>query len=66
MILTYYQSVELMSFLPVLLSAVDAKTNAEIVAAHPIIENEEGSISDIYPVWNITTTGMEVNNVAFY
>ncbi len=67
MILTYYQSVELMAFLPVLLSPSDSKTSSESAyMAVPAEDNATEDTSGIYQMWNIPTNGMEVNGADFY
>ena len=62
MILTYYQSVELMTFLPVLLSPSNSKTTTEKVAEY----DEEEVTFDVYPMWNAPSSAIEVNGAAFY
>lgn len=67
MILTYYQAVELMTFLPALLSHADEKLNREdallpVNPLHDTVDKDPG----LYPVWNFQPQAMEVNGADFY
>ncbi|MES2277677.1 MAG: hypothetical protein V4592_16750 [Bacteroidota bacterium] len=63
MILTYYQAVELMTFLPVLLSSTDVNANTENVIANQDVADDA---SGVYQMWNYTSPGLEVNGADFY
>ena len=67
MILTYYQAVELMTFLPALLSHADEKLNSEtttlpVNSLHPTTEENP----EVYTMWNFYPQAMEVNGADFY
>lgn len=66
MILTYYQAVELMTFLPVLLAPADINTqHANSEKTEEIAEDTD--TSGIIEMWTMpTTTAIEVNGADFY
>ena len=67
MILTYYQAVELMTFLPALLSHANEKLNNETTVS-PVdsanVATEENL--EVYTMWNSYPQTMEVNGADFY
>ncbi|QKJ29796.1 hypothetical protein HQ865_08505 [Mucilaginibacter mali] len=64
MILTYYQAVELMTILPVLLSPADT-TNTTSVEEEEAANDED--TSGIIEMWTMPTTpAIEVNGADFY
>jgi hypothetical protein len=67
MILTYYQAVDLMTFLPVLLSPADTKTSQDTVT--PNNNTQQDATDDdraVYEMWRYTSPGIEVNGADFY
>ncbi len=67
MILNYYQAVELMSSLPVLLSHADNKKVQETVYT-PIDDNRDKNPDKaaIVEMWGFTSQLLEVNGADFY
>lgn len=66
MILTYYQAVELMDFLPVLLAPADITTGDAKAGKKDDIA-DDADTSGIIEMWRMPTTqGIEVNGADFY
>lgn len=64
MILTYYQAVELMTILPVLLSPADAKTDVANKEEENAVDTDP---SGIVEMWTMPSTyAIEVNGADFY
>ncbi len=67
MILNYYQAVDLMSSLPVLLSHVDTQNIQETVYTNTITDDSKAEDTEgVYQLWRFTSPAIEVNGADFY
>jgi len=67
MILNYYQAVDLMSSLPVLLSHDDTQNIQETVYIKTTTEDVAADDTEgVYQLWRFTSPGIEVNGADFY
>jgi hypothetical protein len=67
MILNYYQAVDLMSSLPLLLSHGDATNIQDTVQKQAIAEDITSEDAEgVYQLWRYASPGIEVNGADFY
>jgi hypothetical protein len=67
MILTYYQAVDLMSELPVLLSpAFNENIQETVFKKADDQNNEDADMTGIIEMWAYTSSAIEVNGADFY
>lgn len=66
MILNYYQAVDLMSALPVILSHATVINIQDTNTKSATETEEEFDTNGIVEMWSMPTQGIEVNGAAFY